>query len=312
MLTGILAGAGMPERSSVRPQISVKVNVVTVPVTVTDARGNFVGKLSREDFRLFVDDHEQPIEYFSPEEAPAQVLILLETGPAVYLLRGEHVAAAMDLLAGLGSDDRVAVASYAAAPQLLLDFTTNKQQAALALSSANYGLGVANLNFYASMASALDWMAADDGKRAIVVLTTGLDSSGPASWQQLAGEMQRSDVMVLPVGLGGTLRDDAGRHKNQGRDLGPPTGEELSFAEANRALETIASETGGKAFFPRNARDFENDYRRIAALLRHQYSIGFTAGTSDGRYHAIRVEPASKREREYRMNFRRGYLAPTN
>jgi len=301
----------MPGATPTRAQISVKVNLVNVPVTVTDAHGGFVGKLSRDDFRLFVDNNEQPIEYFSPEEAPARVLILLETGPAVYLLRGEHLAAATDLLAGLGPDDQVAVAAYADAPQLLLDFTTDKQRAALALNSANYGIGLANLNFYASMTRALDWTASEDGKSAIVALTTGLYSSGPASWQRLADTMRRGNVMVLPVGLGGTLRE-TGPRASSARQSGPPTGEELSFAESNRALETIAAETGGRAFFPRSARDFEDAYRRIAALLRHQYSIGFTAAVSDGRYHAIRVELTGKHKREYRVNFRRGFLAPAN
>ena len=315
ILTGILAAAGMPVMVSRSPQISVNVNVVTVPVTVTDSHGGFVSKLSREDFRLLVDGSEQPIEYFSPEETPAQVLILLETGPAVYLLQGEHVAAATDLLAGLGSGDRVAVASYGDAPQLLLNFTTNKQQAAFVLSSANYGIGFANLNFYASLASALDWAASADGKNAIVVLTTGLDSSGPASWPQLEDKMRGSNVMVVPVGLGGTLRDEAGR-KNRSRipnrDSGPPTGDELSFAESNRALEAIAADTGGRAFFPRSARDFADAYRRIAVLLRHQYSLGFTAAVSDGRYHSIQVGLTTGRPGRYRLNFRRGFLASTN
>jgi Ca-activated chloride channel family protein len=310
-LSGILATAGMPATNS-KPQISVNVNVVTVPVTVTDAHGNFLSKLSRQDFRLFVDDTEQAIEYFSPEETPAQVLILLETGPAVYLLQGEHISAATDFLQGLGSEDRVAVASYADAPQLLLNFTTDKQQAAAALHAANYGLGLANLNFYASVTSALDWLAPQDGKRAIVVLTTGLDSSGEASWQRLTAAMQRSNVIILPVGLGGTLRDQPGKRKNPVHDSSPPTGQELSFREANRALETIAAETGGRSFFPRNARDFDAAYRRIAALLRHQYSLGFTESSSDGRYHTIRVELTGKRGREDRINYRRGYLAPAN
>ncbi len=111
------------------PQISVQVNVVTVPVTVTNPRGDFVGNLEREDFRLWVDDGEQPIEYFAPEEEPAQVLILVETGPAVYLLRREHIAAAGALLAGLGAGDRVAVASYSEKPLAApLDFTADKQR----------------------------------------------------------------------------------------------------------------------------------------------------------------------------------------
>ncbi len=312
-LSGVLAAGGAPARTPPPPQISVKVNVVSVPVTVTDTRGDFVRNLSAQDLRLFVDDAERPIEYFTPEDAPAQVLLLLETGPAVYLLRGEHLAAAADLLAGLGADDRVAVASYGDAPRLLLDFTSDKPRAAAALDSADYGVGVANLNFYASLASALDWLSAEDGKRAVVVLTTGLDSSGPAGWQQLADKMRRSNVMVLPVGLGGTLRDPQRPRKKPAREPSDqPTGNELSFAESNRALETIAAETGGRAFFPRNARDFEDVYRRMATLLRHQYNVGFTASVSDGRYHTIRVDVREKRGREYRVNFRRGFLAPAN
>jgi Ca-activated chloride channel family protein len=313
-LVGALLLARVPAKASPVPQISVQVNLVSVPVTVTDARGEFVSKLSRENFRMLVDGTEQPIEYFSSEEEPAQVLILLETGPAVYLLQGEHIAAASVFLSGLSADDRVAVASYGEAPQLLLDFTTDKRRAAASLQTANYGLGRANLNFYASMASVLDWVASAGGKRAIVALTTGLDSSGPGPWQHLVERMQQSNVLVLPVALGGELRDTGPRSKKP-NESGAPPGEELSFAESTRVLETIAAETGGHAFFPKKARDFENAYRQIAGLLRHQYSLGFTAAVGDGHYHAIHVElvgaPGQKRGRDYRINSRRGFLAPT-
>lgn len=248
------------------------------------------------------------------------MLILIETGPAVFLLRGEHIAAATTLLAGLGADDRVAVASYGNMPQLLLDFTTDKRRAAFALQTANYGLGLANLNFYASMASVLDWMGSGStassggGKRAIVALTTGLDSSGPGPWQHLLERMQQSNVLVLPMALGGVLRDAGPRSKKPDKSGAPP-GEELSFAESTRALETIAAETGGHAFFPRKARDFEDAYRQIAALLRHQYRLGFNAALADGRYHTIRVElagiPGRKGGQDYRVNSRRGFLAPS-
>jgi Ca-activated chloride channel family protein len=305
-------------------QISVQVSVVTVPVTVTNARGDFVGSLERNDFRLWVDDAEQPIEYFASEEEPAQVLVLVETGPAVYLLRREHIAAAGALLAGLGADDRVAVAGYSEKPQLLLDFTANKQQAASSLNGLNYGLGIAGLNFYDSLASVVDWVESGSagGKRAIVVLTTGLDSSGAGPWQHLLDRLQTSNVLVLPVGLGGDLRTSDARVTRPGGKLskGPAQiGEEMSFAESSRALEAIAQETGGRVFYPRSPRDFEDAYRRIASLVRHQYSLGFTAPAADGRYHAIRVEVLSDRSRvaagkarapAYRVNARRGFLAP--
>jgi Ca-activated chloride channel homolog len=314
------------------PQIAVQVAVVSVPVTVTDARGEFVGGLTRDNFRLFVDGTERPIEYFAAEAEPAKVLLLIETGPAVYLLRREHTAAALLLLQGLGGEDRAAIASYSQAPQLLLGFTADKRQAAAALGAVDYGFGMAQLNFYDSLAAATDWAGSRDGagggKSAIVALTTGLDSSGPGHWERLESKLQQNNVMVLPVALGGELRDYKGNDKaKRGTSAATAAPDELSFAASDRALAAIAAETGGYAFFPRSTNEFEAAYRRIAGLLRHEYNVGFSAPERDARYHEIRVEvlepgrPAgsgtgapprdTKRKPKYTWNARRGFLAPS-
>jgi VWFA-related protein len=286
--------------------------VVAVPVTVTSARGDFVGGLDRENFRLLVDGAEQPIEYFTPEQEPAQVLVLIETGPAVYLLRHEHISAATELFEGLANGDRVAVAKYSDAPALLLGFTEDRRAAVGALQGMSYSLGNAQLNFYDSLAGAVDWLESESGKRAIVVLTTGLDSSSAGHWELLAEKLAHSNVLVLPVALGGELRGDKGKHPE------PKGDETLSFAQSDRALEAIAAATGGYAFFPRTERDYQEAYRRIASLLGHQYSLGFTARQQDARYHAINVEVVDDQGRafngkdrkpEYRVNARRGFLA---
>jgi VWFA-related protein len=304
------------------PPIRVDVNVVTVPVTVSDAHGDFISGLHRENFRLRVDGEPQPINYFAAEEEPAQVLLLVETGPAVYLLRDEHFFAAAALLEGLAPADRVAVASYEQAPQLLADFSANKQVAAGALSSLIFGFGTAQLNFYSSLGKCLDWLADASGKRAIVVLTTGIDSSASTSWQALAEKLQRSNVMVLPVALGGQLRkpgaprelrnsaDHAGREKL--------TAVSEQFAEFDRALAAIAEQTGGRMYAPQSPAEFDRAYRQIASLLQHEYSLGFNARAQDGQYHGIEVElvdtrgePFNKNPKkpEYRWNSRRGFLA---
>jgi VWFA-related protein len=186
---------------------------VSVPVTVTNSRGDFVGGLGRQNFRLLVDGAPQSVKYFAVQEEPAQALLLVETGPAVYLLRHEHVLAAADLLSGLGADDRVAIASYSDAPRALLNFTADKRQAAAALGSLNFAVGMAGLNFYDSLATALDWPASSGRKQAIVLLSTGLDSSGAGHWEPLLAKLQQSNVMVLAVALGGELRDSGKHHK---------------------------------------------------------------------------------------------------
>lgn len=67
------------------------VDVVSVDVTVRDARGNFVRDLTRENFRVREDGAERPITNFASSEAPALVLVLVETSPAVMLIHRQHL-----------------------------------------------------------------------------------------------------------------------------------------------------------------------------------------------------------------------------
>jgi hypothetical protein len=69
-------------------------------------------------------------------------------------------------------------------------------------------------------------------------------------------------------------------------------GEQKSFERSDGVLRAIAAETGGQVFFPQSRKDFEQAYRHIASLLRHQYSLGFTipAGEEAGRQHMISVQ----------------------
>jgi Ca-activated chloride channel family protein len=297
-------------------QISVQVSLVSVPVTVTGRGGQFVDGLQRDNFRLVVDGAEQRIEYFAPEEEPARVLVLVETGPAVFLLRREHIAAAGALLDGLAPGDRVAVATYSDVPQLLLNFTTDKRVASASLNEMVYGIGTAELHLYDSMASAVAWAEPNEGKYAIVVLTTGLDSSGsgPGSWDRLRQQLRGSNALVLPVALGGDLRG-----VKMSEVKGAPGAEQKSFERSDGVLRAIAAETGGQVFFPRSRKDFEQAYRRIASLLRHQYSLGFTVPAGEAaREHRIQVQVVDDRGRPfdgrqakpaYGVNYRHGFSA---
>src|SRR5215470_11128132 len=94
------------------PSIRVGVDRVNVGVVVTDSSGRFVTGLRREDFRVFDNGSEQPVSGFLSNEDPAQVLLLVESGPAVLFLGTTNILAADRLLASLAVDDRVALASY--------------------------------------------------------------------------------------------------------------------------------------------------------------------------------------------------------
>jgi len=309
LAAGLQAQTPDPQR-----RITARVELVNVDVTVTNGRGDFVRGLKPENFRIFDEGVEQRITYFAPVEAPAVVLVLVETGPAVFLLRREHVEAAGALLDGLAPGDSVAVAAYSDAPRLLLDFTTDKRRAMAALSELVYGIGTAQLNLYDSLAGAVNWAEQSEGKYAIVALTTGLDSSGsgPGSWERLAQQLRRSNALVLPVALGGELRGVKMPQAATG-----PGAEQKSFERSDAVLRAIAAETGGQVFFPRSRKDFEQAYRRIASLLRHQYSLGFTmAAGQAGAEHTMQVQVVDERGRPfdgqqakpaYGVNYRRAF-----
>ncbi len=308
-----------PKPQQPTDRIAVRVDLVNVEVSVTDAQGNFVSGLKRENFRVLDDGVEQPLTHFVSVEAPAQVLVLVETGPAVYLIHRQHLLAAQALLEGLAADDQVALGTYDQAARPVLGFTEDKRALAQALEELRYNLGMAQLNLFDGLAAALEWLGPMPGKKAIVLLSTGLDSSGAGRWEALEQKLRGSEVVVLPVALGGELRQPDKKKKT--RPAAPSEDEGgLSFARADRNLENIAEASGGRAYFPRDARDFAGIYRRIARRLRHQYSLAFSPPARDARFHKIEVQlrdpsgrPLLTKEGKpaYRVSARKSYLAPT-
>lgn len=192
-------------------RMAVHVDLVDVEVTVTDAHGNFVGGLARENFRVLDEGVPQPLTHFASVETPAQVLVLVETGPAVYLIHREHLLAAYALLEGLAPDDRVALGTYDQSARLTINFTADKNGLAGVIDGLRYSLGMAELNLFDSLGVALDWLAPLPGKKAIVLLSTGLDTSVAGRYEALLEKLRASDVVILPVALGGELREPPGK-----------------------------------------------------------------------------------------------------
>jgi Ca-activated chloride channel family protein len=311
-----------------QPAIRSTAELVKVELSVADKSGSFVSGLKESSFRILDNGVERPIVFFAPVEAPAQVLVVVETSPAVYLIHNQHLFAAYELLGGLAADDQVALVTYDASPHPILAFTPNKSALNAALGQIQYTLGSAQLNFYDSVSIALDWIAPAAGKKALVLLTTGLDSSPPARWDALVQKLRGEDAVIFPVALGGSLRHPAekkGKAPKKARNPAPQTDAStsdpenpLSWAKADAALNALAAATGGRAYFPESVNDFVAIYHEIASALRHQYVIGIVP-EHDGQFHTLAVQvldnnaPASPngvKQPEYRVFARQGYLAP--
>jgi Ca-activated chloride channel family protein len=296
--------------------LQVATEVVKINVSAMAGGGDFLAGLEQKNFRVLDNGTEQPIVFFAPTEAPAQIMVMVETSPAVYLIQTEHLTAAFALVSGLAPDDQVALVTYAQEPRAVLSFTADKTALTNALGQIQYSLGMAQLNFFDSISTVLDWIAPLPGKKALVLLTTGLDSSTPARWDALVQKLRTQDVVIFPVALGGSLRRPLDKKK---KPAPPSTDGALSFEGADRALFALADMTGGNAFFPMTAKEFFPVYHEIAAALRHQYLLGVSPA-HDGRFHKLSVQvldndgqPAPKEGRSsvYRVFAREGYQAPS-
>lgn len=316
VLWGAVASAQKPElQTDADFRVRRTVDVVSVDVTVTDARGNFLRDLKRENFRVQEDGAERPITNFASSEAAALVLVLVETSPAVMLIYRQHLSAARVLLEGLGTKDWVALAAYDQAARVMQVFTQQKQDVLRELQGLRFNLGTAELHFFQSVSTALDWLEPLPGRKALVVLTTGLDTEQPRRWDALAEKLRAREVVVFPVALGGSLREFRETKKTAGDET---VG--LSFEQADRDLNEMARLTGGRAYFPRYAKDFPRIYGEISAAVRHTYNLGFAPGARDGRFHKIDVQvvdekgrviaPVENKKRGYHIHARQGYLAP--
>jgi VWFA-related protein len=296
-----------PAQSQQGPTIRVTVNRVNVGVTVTDSSGHFISGLRRQDFHVFDNGAEQPITDFLPIEEPAQLVLLIESGPAILLLGKNHVRAADTLLANISPTDRVAIASYSKTPELLLEFTQDKPAARLALQDLNFASGFGQLNLCASLASTLDWLAPLPGKKTVVVLSTGVDTSPTQNWQLIQQKLNTSEVRILAVSLAGDFRQPAKHRKLSSDEREARAFVKQVFGEADQWLRELSHSTGGRAYFPKNTKEFARAYAEIAQLVRHEYSLAFTPLTADGQLHSLKVKA---KHSWYQVDHRQAYLAP--
>jgi Ca-activated chloride channel family protein len=268
------------------PSQTIRVNVdrVDVGVIVTDSKGKFVQGLKREEFHVYDNGVEQPITEFAPVDEPGQIFLLVEAGPAVYFLQDTHLFAADAFLNGLSPGDRVAIGRYAEAPVAVLDFTADKRLAQAALTGIRFNLGFGQLNLSSSLNTVLDWLAQVPGKKTILLLSTGVDTSSQGAIEAIQARLQAGDVCILGISVSGPLRNGKGGSRTQVQQT------QQAFEAADARLRALAEATGGRVYFPRNAKAFQEIYKQVAQFIRNEYSVSFAPPVADGAVHTIEVK----------------------
>ena len=272
------------------PDYSIKVNVplVNVDVMVTTKSGNFVPGLKQDNFRLFEDGAQQQITSFNVSKAPITAVLLVEFASTRYSFMIDALQASYAFANTLTKDDWIAVSYYDMQPHILVDFTQDKRAVYGALNQLRIP-GFAETNLFDALYDTLDRLDRVEGKKYIILVTTGFDSFSKLTLDQITKKVKNTkDVTIFPISVGQIARI-MGRAGNRGMGIHAT---ELDYLQADNEMKTFAAMTGGRAYFPRFEAEYCEDFLDIGNDIRHQYSLSYhpTNTKLDGTYRKLKVE----------------------
>jgi len=272
------------------PDYSIKVNVplVNVDVMVTTKSGQFVPGLKQDNFRLFEDGAQQQITSFNVSKAPITAVLLVEFASTRYSFIINALQASYAFANTLTKDDWIAVSYYDMQPHVLVDFTQDKKAVYGALNQMRMP-GFSETNLFDALYDTLDRLDRVEGKKYIILITTGFDSFSKLTLDKITKKVKDTkDVTIFPISVGQIARI-MGRAGNRGAGI---HASEMDYLQADNEMRTFAAMTGGRAYFPRFEAEYGEDFQDIGDNIRHQYSLSYhpTNNKLDGTYRKLKVE----------------------
>ena len=267
-----------------------QVEEVILHATVVDDHYRLVTNLQRADFTVFEDGKPQQITSFRHEDIPVALGIVIDNSGSMRDKRPAVNQAAINLVKSSNPDDEVFVVNFNDEYWLDQDFTGDigKLQTALDRIEARGGTAL-----YDAIVASADHLKknAHLEKKVLLVVTDGEDNASRESLEETIRRLKvENGPTVYTIGI-------LGGDNHQRR--------------AKRALQEIAEDTGGVAFFPKDLSEVDNITRQVARDIRNQYSIGYKPSTpqSAGGYRTIRVVAKARGYNKLQVRTRNGYYA---
>jgi Ca-activated chloride channel family protein len=254
--------------------ITVKTDLVTLTLTVTDLYGRYVSGLSKNAFTIMDNNQEQEITYFSDSDAPVSVGILFDISDS---MSGEKIGKARKALERFINtshpSDEYFLIAFNSRAQLLLDRTRDGESVLQKLTLVDPRNNTA---LYDAVFLGTEKVTrGTHQKKAILIISDGQDNSSRYNFGEVRRLLKESDVVTYAVGI------------MDGRDSSSMTG-----MQGQAFLDELTSVTGGKSFYPSTDVEMDEIFERIALELRHQYSIGYTPKDFEpnGKWHKVKVK----------------------
>ncbi len=319
--------------------MSVKVKVVNVLATVRDKHGKIVNSLTKDDFTLTEDGRPQSLKYFSREtDLPLTLGLLVDTSMSQRRVLSEERDASESFLAQVLREDKdkAFVIHFDREVELSQDLTSSHEQLRSALESlqtpqfdrtsgggGNGGPGSGSgrgsgrhgggtLLYDAVYLASDEMMQKQPGRKAVIVLSDGVDMGSKESLEAAIESAQRANTIVYSIlfedheaygngggfgrtgisipGMGGPGMGRGG----MGGGRGGPRRFPEEHADGKKVLERISRETGGRLFQVSKKEPVNQIYSQIQEELRNQYSLGYTPNPAEPGYRKIQVAATKK------------------
>src|SRR5882724_7039651 len=298
--------------------VRIETNLTNIFFTAADSNKRFVNTLTKENIRILEDGQPQEIFTFQKNvDLPLSIGILIDTSRSEERTLPDEKAAARSFLEAVMRPDKdeAAVVSFTGDVTLEQGFTGSVDRLRRAIdrvefvppsgyvgggvvvggtppiSDTNQILAGATAIWDAVWASSNDLLSAsaDNTRRAIILLTDGVDTISQVKMHEAIERAQKADALIYAIGIGDAYQG--------GVDMG--------------SLRKIAEKTGGRAYFPRSESELRTAFDQIQRDLREQYLVAYSPSNKarDGSYRTIRIEVVDPelRKENVKLNYRPGY-----
>ncbi len=303
------------------PTFRTNATTVTVDVAVLDDKNHFISRLPENSFRVLEDGVPQQISQFGQSEAPMTICMLIEFSGRfqAFWSQGwyETLQASYGFLSTLKPDDNVAVVAYDLHTTILSDFSPDKRRAEEAMSRLRIP-GFSESNVFDALTDMADRMSSIEGRKAILLIGTGLDTFSKITFDTARKSLQESGVPIYTISVLQIARIMAEANGMSGA-------QDLTFLQADNEMKTFSKETGGMSFFPRFVGEYPSVFGQIEQALRDQYTLAYhpTNTARDGKFRHIKVQLVNPENNEpfritnekgkpikYQIIAKAGYKAP--
>ena len=253
------------------------VELVSLNVTVTDPGGKYVTDLAQDDFEVYEDGARQALTFFSRTQQPISLALLLDTSASMEERMGITQEAAIGFARQLHKEDQAEVIDFDSQVRVLSPFTNDAAalEKAIRTTTANGSTSLYNALYIAlkELKKTKVSTSSDIRRQAIVLLSDGDDTSSLIEFDQVLDLAKRSETVIYAIGL---RQGEIGRRE---------------FKEAEFVLKQLANETGGRAYFPTDARELSKIYQSIWDELSSQYALAYSSSNPkrDGAWRRIQV-----------------------